>query len=105
MIEGTTTEEMLESSNRLIKRLDKKIDILNQAVIDALMRMRHHRAVEIFTIDNMYWRLWSRRSAEFEGLMQEGTISSCISAGHLITLMEEREKYLKNHLRRLSGDV
>jgi hypothetical protein len=105
VIEGTTTEEMLRNSQKLIKSIDKRIDALNQQIIDALMRMHHHRAVELFTIDNMYWRLWSRRSAEFEGLMQEGTISSCISAGHLITLMEARESYLKSHLGRLSGDV
>lgn len=101
MIEGATTQEMLENAGKIIEGLEHDVGDLKKRIIDKLMSLRHYRAVELFTVEQMYWDLWARRSSELVGLLREGTISLCIAAGHRIDLLENRKKELNKMLEDL----
>jgi hypothetical protein len=94
VIEGATTQEMLENAYKIIESLEREVDDLKHTATDRLMVMRHYRAVELLSIEYMYWNLWSRRSGELTGLLKEGTVSLCIAAGRRIELLEQRKKEL-----------
>lgn len=101
MIEGTTTQEMLENAGKIIEGLENEVYDLKKRITDKLMALRHYRAVELLSVEQMYWNLWSRRSSELVGLLKEGTISLCIAAGHRIDLLEARKKELSKMLEDL----
>lgn len=101
MIEGTTTQEMLENARKIIEGLEHDVEDLKKRVADKLKTLRRYHAVELLSVEQMYWDLWSRRSSELAGLLKDGTISLCIVAGHRIDLLENRKKDLGKMLEGL----